>query len=507
MADVSLPPGFVLDAPAALPPGFVLDAPQYQPHKSGLLKNALESITSLPGTYSGMVHEALGRMKEGAGDVAEGFEKAKSGQFGAGLKEVAVGAGHAGLAALDYIEAPINAPIHTMIGKPVEKATGSKIAGDLSEFAATLALPLPGARGAKIAEDIIPTTEELHAAAKAGFKNPEIDRLVLKPQSVIDWKNRTQVGLNNDGFNEILAPKTFGIMAQLDKVPQRGFIAGKNLETLRRQLGEAAKATDLTERAAATRALRSLDAYVARVPKNDVVRGDPGKVAQIWNDARSNYAAAKRSETVQAAVERAKDRAGSSYSGMNIDNVTRQEIKSILKNPKVLRGFSKEERDQMRLIDRGTFTGNIPRWLGNFLYGSGWGGYIRGAAPIIAGTVFGHPMEGLEAGALPLAVGYAFKKLGNKITADRVAELDRMVRSRSPLGPRMMNPVSDWGKAGMEFETSKTAKNFARLLIASRNLSNNLADVGINISAKQLQNLGQSQSDGSDVKITPIPVQ
>src|SRR6185437_7641069 len=97
----------------------------------------------------------------------------------------------------------------------------------------------------------------------------------------------------------------------------------------------------------------------------------PAKVSSIWSDARGNYAAALRSERLSTAVEKAELQAGGANSGQNIDNATRQQIKSILNSPKSRRGYSGEELRQMQRIVQGTFAGDAARYIGNLLGGGG----------------------------------------------------------------------------------------------------------------------------------------
>ena len=61
------------------------------------------------------------------------------------------------------------------------------------------------------------------------------------------------------------------------------------------------------------------------------------------------------------------------------------------------------------------------------------------------------------------------------------------MRSRSPDAlPKITNPLNDWSNASQAFEVSPVPRNLARLSIASRNLSNNLSDVGITIAPEHL---------------------
>jgi hypothetical protein len=88
-------------------------------------------------------------------------------------------------------------------------------------------------------------------------------------------------------------------------------------------------------------------------------------------------------------------------------------------------------------------------------------------------------------GGLAMA-GYAARKLSERITRQKAEQVSEIIRSRSPLAKRVGNPMLDWGRAVKEFETSPTARNTARLAIASRNLSNNLKDAGVDVSPEEL---------------------
>ena len=122
------------------------------------------------------------------------------------------------------------------------------------------------------------------------------------------------------------------------------------------------------------------------------------------NDARKTYAAAKRAETINDALERAELNAATSGSGQNLDNTTRQAVKSILQNPKARRGFSQEELEQMAHISRGTFVGNTSRYLGNLL--GGGGGVGTSVAAGAGAYAFG------PAGAAAPVVGLRLQKVG-----------------------------------------------------------------------------------------------
>ena len=130
-------------------------------------------------------------------------------------------------------------------------------------------------------------------------------------------------------------------------------------------------------------------------------------------------------------------RAEKSGSGANLDNTLRQEIDRILNNPKLLRGFSKDEIEQMRKIVKGGAVGNIARLLSKFGPKhpiTGWG--AAGASAL-------HGDMGL--GAAGLAAGTAAQKISEGSTLRKIRELEESVRRRSPLGQQQQAPLQPPG--------------------------------------------------------------
>ncbi|MTW19448.1 hypothetical protein GJ689_24970 [Rhodoplanes serenus] len=437
---------------------------------------ALEPITSYLPTQDRMQREARNLMSEGADQAARG-----------GVANAAIGAGKVALGGLNYVTSPVNAALHTIVGRPIEENFG--VPSVLTETAAGFALPFPkriplAARGTPKAA--IPTAEELKAAAQAGYESPEIAALAVKPSALQAASIRMRAALDDAGLDSNLAPKTHGVLAKTDAAtPPGAVVTGKNLESLRRTLGHAAQSPDPVERKAATAAIGAIDEFVASLSKTDVLAGDAAKVAETLADARGNYAAAMRSERVTGALERAEQNAAVAHSGQNIDNAVRQRIRAIVQNPKLRQGFSRAEIAQMDRIMRGLPAGNLLRGVSNILGGGG------GLGATVSGTVLS---------PVAPAVGWALKKLGNRITGGGVERLDEMVRSRSPLASHVGRPLQRWGQAAQAAEGSATPQNLARLAIVSSELSRRLRDVGIDVDPSELSGLASppAQVDGRE---------
>ena len=331
-----------------------------------------------------------------------------------------------------------------------------------------------------------PSTEQLYEAADAAYNDPAIKNLAMKPSAFTQWKDKTIVDLNNEGFNDVLSPKSFGVLEKLSDVPAGGFVSGQTFQTLRRALGKAAGSIDATESATAKAMISSLDDFLGNLPKGSTLRGDPGRVSSALTEARGNYAAAKRSDQIDDALDRANRQAGAANSGMNLDNATRQRVKDILNSAKKRRGFSDEEIAQMEAIVKGSPVENFSRRLGNMLGGGGGlGTTIVGSGGAAVGASSAGPV-GAAVGALSPVVGYGFKKLSAAMSQADVKKLQEVIRNRSPLGKQMQSSIGNFGKAQTIANGSPTPKNIARLMLAARNVSTNLLDANINLSPEDI---------------------
>lgn len=465
------------------------------PQRPSMLSEAATPVTSIPSAWRGMNSEAMDTARGGASEVGRGIGEIRSGSILPGVEDAGLGAGKFALGELGVATAPADAAIDSVIGKPVLNATGSPVAENVADTAASLFLPIPKGipRFARAADETakaaqaVPTEEQLFSAGRASFNHPSIANLGIKSDAVKGWAEKWRTTAEDRGFDENTAPTTTAILNKFGKLPDKA-VTGVKLQGLRETLGNAAAEPKLPDkdRLAATRSMQALDQFILRLPKEATVSGDAAKAAAAWKQARGNWAAAERSKTVSGQVERAELNAASANSGQNIDNATRQQIKRILQSPQLKRGFSAEELAQMKRAVVGTFTGDAGRYFSNVLGKGGGLGTLHAAATggMAGGLAFG-PV-GAVAGMMTPAIGYGLAKISNSITAREVETLQKLIRSRSPLAEQMRSPLEKWTKAGVSLKSSPTPRNIARLLLASRNLSTNLKDVGIQVSPDQL---------------------
>jgi hypothetical protein len=238
--NTGLPAGFVLDdAPqqaGGLPAGFVLDdeatpaspvdgrsalrraqdvpdpthrTAQEMPAQAPptAMQRVLEPITSYPATQRQMARDGYDRMTEGASQAASAIAAPPAGtdlqsvatgnvpkmdpsgrwdaSRGQSMADTLGGAGKAVMGGLEYALSPVNAALRTVIGKPVEDATG--IPKEIPEIAASLMLPGGPVRAVattKAAAAPTKAAEVVQAAERLGVDVPRAvasDSRIMQP--------------------------------------------------------------------------------------------------------------------------------------------------------------------------------------------------------------------------------------------------------------------------------------------------------------------------------------
>lgn len=435
------------------------------PESKGAIENALEPITSYPGTYAEMNRESRDQ-------IARGVEQLKSGvnfattktpegmspadQAGAGPVNLVKGIGNVAAGGVNFVTSPINAALRTVVGRPIENTTG--IPKELPEFAAGVALPIPSRiplpkMAPRTPGVLSPTTERLFEEADKGYEAARANPTRVPPEDVQGLAKNITADLKASGARDYLEPKTHRAITELNVETPADF---NDIYSVRKALNRAA--ADPSERAAARQAIEKIDEFIApRFPETAA--------------ARENYAAAKRSELLEGAVDRATRAAGAANSGQNFENALRRQIKAIRNSDRLSRGFSANELANMDEIVKGSTAANLARGLGNMAGGGG------GIGATITGA--------LSKGVAPV-FGYALKKIGNAVTSNEVNKLIETVQSRAPAAKAASASLRQWSEAAQAFEAEPSVRAFVRMSIASRNLSNNLHGVGMAVQPNDL---------------------
>jgi hypothetical protein len=295
----------------------------------------------------------------------------------------------------------------------------------------------------------VPTIDDLYNAADQGYKNARGYGVEISRQHVSRLADDILSDLDNDGFRNANAPKTFSALEEL-KNPTGANVRLDDIESVRKALRRAGKGMTAGEdREASRRSITAIDNYLSTLNPNEVVVNPhyASDVGREIGDARGNWASASRAETIANREEAAVDRSSSTGSGANINNATRQNLRWIIDptHPERRRGFTDDEVALMRRVVRGTFTGNITRAFGKFaptgVVSSALGVDLSLAAGAVAGSQ--HDPEHADLWgmlALPL-FGKINKVIGDRSTARGVRNVEETVRSRSPLYQQTLQPA------------------------------------------------------------------
>lgn len=468
---------------------------------------ALEPITSYPSTYSQMNSDARSEMATGIDQIKQG-----------GLVPIAKGIGNTALGALNYVTSPINAALHTVVGKPIEENTG--IPAPYTEFAASLALPGVGlpklgtaAQGAIDASRVIPSREFIRGATARGYNAITGSDAIIDPAYTAAIADKTEAALKASGARPYANTPASGLFNIVDELrsPQSGkyIMDGQgnvtqaatpaDLESIRRAAGEAYNGQNGNAVRIAKNAID--DAYV-NLPKSPgaVVSGDAEGLAQTAQDARANAQAGIKSDQIKGIDDAADLKSASANSGANYDNNVRRRVANLLLDAKKNNGggWSPDELDAMEGIVRGNPVANISRKLGNFLGGGGGLGHMLA-------TGIGAHMGGAAGAMIANVAGPAFKGIENMAVAGKVRKLDEIIRAAAPAqadaatAARVKYAADKWGQAQAGARLGDAA-SLAKLEAASRGLAVTLQrNLGLDAQTMfgKLRELSPAQADSN----------
>jgi hypothetical protein len=459
----------------------------------GLLANALEPITSYPGTFAEMNHEArdqfsrgIGQLKAGATFAAtptpEGMSRQEVVAGGAG--NLIRGAGNTAMGAMGYLMSPINAGLRTVIGNPIEQTTG--IRKEIPEFAASLMLPVP--KRIPLTRAVpevaaVPTAERLGEVAAQGYKDfRAAGGAPLDPPMAKAFAEDIKATLESKGAWDHLATPVHRTVDLLDTGKP---VTMDRFKSIREGLNSLKADPDSKVRRAANIASEKMESFL--------IRNEP-EAAESLLTADANYAAMKRGQQLDQAKDVAGLRTGRAGYGGNAVNAMRQVLSPIVE--KAIKGkttgFNTEEIRAMNEIVTGTTATNVLRGVGQLSPSKG---------AIQTGIAIG-------SGGATAAAGAAANKLATILTSKQIDRLNELVRKRSPAYEEALNAAAGkFTSAAKAFNVSPSQANLVRTVGAARALSSGLARDGIEISSgnilRSLQSPTHGRTDENEVPREP----
>lgn len=352
-------------------------------------------------------------------------------------------------------------------GGEAGKAIGGETGRQVGEFAGALAAPLSVAYAGNVASKTInsqakkilqsssPTTETLKDASRAIYK--QIDDLGARVDQagMTNLSKTLESEMRQQGFSPRIHPK---IDAALQEFKNAGNAAQplSEVEILRRVAGSAARSTDPDEARLGSLLVHQVDDFMGSLSQQNLVGGDPAKVGALYKDARQLWSRASKAEILENSINRAQLAASGAENGL------RNEFRSLLKNKRMQKTFSEEERAAMKKVIDGGPIRNTLKALGKF--GISEDGAIRMLIPGL-GTAAGAAVGGpIGAAAVPLA-GQVARMSSRKMTEKSAQQALNIVRS---------------GKSGQEIAVNyvkaiprgeRSVEDLTRMLVSRPELS------------------------------------
>jgi hypothetical protein len=324
-----------------------------------------------------------------------------------------------------------------------------------------------------------PETEAFFDAADANYSNMRGLGVEIHPQAMNRVADNILTELHTEGYRPRNAPGVFDAVEEL-RAPAGANHEISDIDSVRKVLNRARM--DPAQRDAARRAINHIDDYLADLHKNpnDIVVNP--HFAQKLSDeavaARANYAAAKRAEDVDEALDKAERAAARAGSGGNINNAIRQALSSLRNNKKKMAGWTDAEKAELDAVINGSRTGNAARQAGKFA--------PHGIVSTVMSAGAGHAlMPGIGEIAVP-GLGFIAKKIGDRITQSGADRLSNVIKSRSPLGKQ--TSINTAAQSAFAPQSSRPA------------ITSTVANAGLpsptqNLPLRQIQNLMGAAAD------------
>lgn len=261
------------------------------------------------------------------------------------------------------------------------------------------------------------SVETLKAASKKAYKEAEDAGVMFNQEGVNRLRTNVIEDLTKRGFDPVNEPGIMPVIKRLEDMG--GNVTFEGLDTLRKVAANGWRPGAKSNNDAITGVIARIDELVAAADPATVVMGsNPQAAADAVKKARQYWHAGSKLETVEKLVDRGTLNAGATGSGGNVENATRQQLKRILTNETVGRGFNEAEKAAARKAVLGTPTQNALRLAGKLSpQGNGLMMALGGGAAVASPHM-----------AIPAMVaGYGAKKAAEYLSRKSVADLVRLI--------------------------------------------------------------------------------
>lgn len=210
-----------------------------------------------------------------------------------------------------------------LAGRAISRV-GSKVAGAFNKAPKTLSV------------------DELDDAASAAYKQADDAGVIYSPQAVNRVRDNLKTEFADFGFHPELQPGAKVALSEIDRIADQP-VTFKGLNTARKIAGSAFQPGNKSNNALAAKVTGQIDELFTNPQAGDVIGGNSAVASKALKRANNLHSRKMKLELVDKLLKSAGLRAGSTGTGGNVENASRQNLRRILDNPKFQRGFTKDE--------------------------------------------------------------------------------------------------------------------------------------------------------------------
>lgn len=208
------------------------------------------------------------------------------------------------------------------------------------------------------------SVDDLKRVGDAAFKRADEAGVIFKPEAINGLRETVYADMAERGFHPKLQPGAATAYDEMARLVEGGNVDLTGLKTLRELASGGYVPGNTKNNEIIGKIIERIDEFAGAAGKDDLVAGDAAAAADALAEGRDYWSRFRKLEKVQQLLGRAELNAGSSGSGGNIENATRQQLKTILRDKKTMRGFKPDEIEAIRTAVLGSTPQNLLRLLG-----------------------------------------------------------------------------------------------------------------------------------------------
>lgn len=262
------------------------------------------------------------------------------------------------------------------------------------------------------------TPEQIKDVANAAYQKADEAGVIFTPEAIHRLRGDIYNEFANFGFHPQNQPGAAVAYEELARLAEGGNVSLKGMDTARKVASGGFIPANPSNNALIGKVIDKIDEFTASAGPNDILAGDVQAGTSALKEARDYWSRSRKSELVDELLTKAGLRAGSTGSGGNIENASRQNLRKILDSKKMSRGFSADEKEALKKAILGSATQNTLRLAGKLSpQGNGLMMALLGMGSVAAPHI-----------ALPAAaVGFGSKKAAEAMTRSNVSQLQKLI--------------------------------------------------------------------------------